>query len=277
MILDEFVNVSISYRNITFYKNKGYDFKINNTYKIPTSDLNIYSQIKINVECDVCKATNLLSYQKYNKSLGNSNYYSCKKCSHNKKKNDFSKISKSISIVKKEKYDKITKQIEIECVLKCSECEDIFDLDNFRKNKNGRYCRVCKRCRSEKFKSYWDNLDVDIKRNRKRSYYRNSIHLNIWRSILKSCLFRKSMKKNEKTIHYLGYSSYDLKYHLQSNFDENMISLFKKDTPISVVNSLKNLRPLEKNKNFIKGDNLDEHSFLIIDEFKTYLKEEYIK
>jgi hypothetical protein len=100
------------------------------------------------------------------------------------------------------------------------------------------------------------------------------------------------MKKNEKTIHYLGYSSSDLKYHLQSNFDENMnwenygeywhidhiipISLFKNDTPISVINSLKNLRPLEKNKNLMKSDNLDEHSLLIIDEFKTYLKDHYI-
>ena len=258
MILDEFVDVFISYRNINFYKNKGYDFKIKNTYEIPTSDLNINSLIKVDVECDICKDKIFLSYQKYNKSLMNSGYYSCKKCSHNKRIKDFSKISKSISDAKKDKYDKITDQIEIQSMLKCGECENSFDLDNFRKNKNGRYCKVCKRCRSEKFKIYWDNLDGDIKRSRKRNYYRNSIHLNIWRSILKSCLFRKSMKKNEKTIHYLGYYSSDLKYHLQSKFDENMnwenygeywhidhiipISLFKNDTPISVVNSLKNLR-----------------------------------
>ena len=61
MILDEFVDVFISYRNINFYKNKGYDFKIKNTYEIPTSDLNINSLIKVDVECDICKDKIFLS------------------------------------------------------------------------------------------------------------------------------------------------------------------------------------------------------------------------
>ena len=55
MILDEYVDISITNRNITYYKNKGYDFQINNIYRIPVSDLFKNSLIKINVECDICR------------------------------------------------------------------------------------------------------------------------------------------------------------------------------------------------------------------------------
>ena len=40
--------------------------------------------------------------------------------------------------------------------------------------------------------------------------------------MLKSYLFRKDIKKNEQTINLLGYSSLDLRDHIESKFDKNM-------------------------------------------------------
>lgn len=292
MILDEYVDISITNRNITYYKNKGYDFQINNIYRIPVSDLFKNSLIKINVECDICRNKKSLSFQKYNKSLSNGGYYSCLRCSHIKIERDFAKLSKSGIESKKEKYDQITKDIEDSGILKCNKCENYSNLSNFRLNRNGRYSRICRSCNYRDYKIYLSNLDKDTKRNRKKKYYRNSIHLNMWRSILKSYLFRKSLKKIDQTISLLGYSSMELKEHLQSMFDENMnwdnygfywhidhiipVSLFKDNTPVRVVNSLSNLRPLEKNKNLAKGKKLDDNFISLINEYQTYLKDDDI-
>lgn len=292
MILDEFVEILITNRNLTYYREKGHDFCINTIYKVSVSDLNENSKIKVNVECDICKIKNLTPFLSYNKSISRGGYYSCKKCRHNKREKDWYKISKYISDAKKKKYDKITNEIEDIGNLECNKCKVIQSLDNFRKNRNGRYIRDCKKCRSDDFKIYYNNLDGDIKRTRKRQYYRNSIQLNLWRSILKAYLFRRSEKKIAQTIESLGYSSLQLRNHLESKFDENMnwdnygtywhvdhiipISIFKEDTPIAIVNSLCNLRPFEKYANFQKGDKLDEESMILIDDFRTYLREECI-
>lgn len=292
MILDQYVVIYITNRNINFYKNKGYDFKINNYYKVSVLDLNSNSMSKVNIECDICKKKRYLSFQKYNKSISNGGYYCCKSCSHEKVQRDLVRLSKSISESKKNKFDKITKEIEISGRLNCNKCGISLTLENFGKNRNGRYSKVCRECKSLDFKIYFQKLDKEVKKNRKRKYYRNSLHLNLWRSVLKSYLFRKDLKKNEQTINLLGYSSLDLREHIESKFDKNMtwenygtywhidhiipISIFRIDAPVSIVNSLSNLRPLEKNKNLIKGNKIDKDSLLIIDEFQTFIEDKYI-
>lgn len=108
-----------------------------------------------------------------------------------------------------------------------------------------------------------------MKRERKRKYYKKSFQQIIWRSILTSFLSRKKIKKNGKTFSLLKYSHQDLTTHLESKFDENMnwenygnywqvdhiipISLFIDSTPTHVVNSLDNLRPLEKKYNLSRS------------------------
>lgn len=90
----------------------------------------------------------------------------------------------------------------------------------------------------------------------------------------------------------MGYSSSDLKKHLESKFNQYMswdnygsywqvdhiipVSLFIESTPIYIVNSLSNLRPLEKNYNLSRGNKIDNDGLQIFDNFKTYIKEEYI-
>lgn len=80
----------------------------------------------------------------------------------------------------------------------------------------------------------------------------------------------------------------ELRYHLESLFTSEMnwsnygsywqidhiipISLFLRETPIGVVNSLNNLRPLHKDENNKKSNKLNDSSLLIIDNFQQYLK-----
>ena len=80
-----------------------------------------------------------------------------------------------------------------------------------------------------------------------------------WRTILTNTLKRFNKKKEDKTINLLGYSALDLKKHIESLFLEGMswenygewhidhikmVSTFDKETPMNIVNSLENLRPL---------------------------------
>lgn len=201
-------------------------------------------------------------------------------------------MSKTIRDIKKMKYDEITSNLEEKGYGICKKCKNKFELDSFRKTKLGRYILTCSICRSIDFKNYYNKIDKDIKRERKRKYYRNSIHINLWRSILKSYLFRKSENKLDETIKLLGYSSNDLKYHLELGFDVYMswenygeywqvdhiipVSFFKEKTPIHVVNSLDNLRPLEKRYNLSRGNKLDDVGLRIFEKYKTYIKDKYI-
>jgi len=115
----------------------------------------------------------------------------------------------------------------------------------------------------------------------------------MWRSILKSSLNRLGQIKKSKSNELVGYDSLTLKLHLESLFDNKMnwdnynkywqvdhiipVSLFKEDTDVSIVNSLDNLRPLCKIYNNSRGNKLDEKGYEILDKYKTYIKDEYIK
>ena len=55
MILDDFVEINISNRNIRYYKEIGYDVAINNIIKVHIKDVYKGSNAKVNVECDLCR------------------------------------------------------------------------------------------------------------------------------------------------------------------------------------------------------------------------------
>ena len=71
MILDEYVVIKGSNRNITYYKSKGYDIKNGEDVKILISDLNIWSKNIINVRCDKCSTDSTTSFKTYLKSTDN--------------------------------------------------------------------------------------------------------------------------------------------------------------------------------------------------------------
>jgi flagellar biosynthesis GTPase FlhF len=121
------------------------------------------------------------------------------------------------------------------------------------------YLKIWHNENPEKRKEYWEKL-----RN-------NRPHIIAWRNTLRLSLNRMGKKKEESTIESLGYSSKDIKSHMESLFKEGMswenwgdwhidhifpVSKFDTGTPISVVNSLDNLQPLWAKDNLSKNNKI---------------------
>jgi hypothetical protein len=300
MILTKEVDLLITNTVITYYRNKGYDISTNKVIKVKVDDLPDGSHILITSNCDICDIDNETKYCDYIKNIKNGGFYSCKKCSHLKRKDTMLKKyntgyikNEDYFLSIKDKYDKITKKIEDNGYIICNKCNISNDLIEYRISKNGRYGKICRICRNKDFLNYNNNLDSKIKQERDKKYYRDYIHVNMWRSILKSTLNRLGHTKNSKSNELIGYNSLSLKIHLESLFNDNMswknygrywevdhiipVSLFKEDTDVGIVNSLDNLRPLCKIYNNSRGNKLDEKGYEILDKYKTYIKDEYIK
>lgn len=136
-------------------------------------------------------------------------------------------------------------------------------------------------------KEWYEINKKDILEKRKEyksSYTKNNKHITAWRNILHKTLSYLGITKEKRTIELLKYSSTELKNHISSLFIEGMdwsnhgtiwhidhiipISKFKKDTPVYIVNSLDNLRPLWVKDNLIKNNKLE---IIPRDYFKEYL------
>lgn len=115
----------------------------------------------------------------------------------------------------------------------------------------------------DKKKEYRNNSCKDKEREYRKKWYKSyknrKPYALAWRTLLNNTLKRMSKKKENETIKLLGYSAIELKEHIESLFLEGMswenysewhidhikmVSEFDKDTPVDIVNSLKNLRPL---------------------------------
>jgi hypothetical protein len=81
MIKESKVLVKINSRNLTHYKNYGYDVSekelLVNVYKLSKN-----SKVKVTAICEICKSENEITYAKYNlnKNRNNKGYYSCFNC-----------------------------------------------------------------------------------------------------------------------------------------------------------------------------------------------------
>jgi len=94
MIVDKEIEIKIAKYNIDHYR-QFFDVKLKDLIKINTEiHLQKYSNIKVNVKCDICQIDRYIKFQSYTKNI-NSNLnhpiYTCDKCSHIKLK-DFNKI-----------------------------------------------------------------------------------------------------------------------------------------------------------------------------------------
>lgn len=135
---------------------------------------------------------------------------------------------------------------------------------------------------------YKNNKEVILKRNKKwrlenperfreltrksgNKFKDNNPHISAWRNILYRTLYSFDKEKNESTEKLMGYNADELRTHIESLFEEGMswenhgewhidhvypLSKFDKDTPISEVNSLDNLKPLWKEDNLRKGNRI---------------------
>lgn len=299
MILDKTIITTISHMNIEYYKSIGYvDIKCNQKIEILISDLPVESNLKINVKCDVCDNVKLLAYQKYNKNIRKYNIYTCNtSCAQFKNKltlkelygsENFNRAEEN-KLKTKEKYDKITEEIEERGYINCKKCLNNRSLSEFL-IKNERYMYICKNCR------YIDrkirNLKgIEDKRKKDRINYRKNIHIHAWRQILKNYLNRKTLIKIEKTYNLLKYSPEELRLNLESKFVDDMnwgnygerwqidhivhVSLFKDDTPFHIANSLDNLRPLDRITNISRGNNIDDDCLIMMRKYKDFIKDDY--
>jgi hypothetical protein len=97
------------------------------------------------------------------------------------------------------------------------------------------------------------------RKNWHRGFKERKPYVLAWRTLLNNTLKRFNKKKESETIKLLGYSALQLKEHIENLFLEGMnwenhgewhidhvkmVSDFDSETPMSVVNSLDNLRPL---------------------------------
>lgn len=115
----------------------------------------------------------------------------------------------------------------------------------------------------DKKREYRNNYSKEKEREHRKRWYKSfkdrKPYVLAWRSLLNNTLKRLGKNKESETIKLLGYSSIELKKHIESLFIEDMswenygkwhinhikmVSEFNKETPVSVVNSLDNLRPL---------------------------------
>jgi hypothetical protein len=304
MILTKKIKTRISHLNIEYYKKLGYDVKCNQDIIIPILDLPKESNKRIIVCCDVCNIEKEISYQKYNKNISSHNIYTCSNiCSVEKiKKTNEERYgirdyvnTDMLKITIKNKYDKITEEIERCGEIECIKCLIEYDIDIFIKNKNGRYKKICKYCRTiinsdNRRKRVFKNPELESEKS--KSNRRKNIHIYTWRGLLKGYLQRKNIKKDDSTFNLLRYEPKNLKKHLESLFLDDMnwdnygsywqidhiipVSLFINNTPTYIANSLENLRPLYTKINISRKNKLDEVGLLLIDNYKTYIKEEYI-
>lgn len=82
MIIDEFIEIKVPHKTVSYYRNKGYMCNVSDFIKIKPYDLPKSSEVRINVECENCKSINNISNNNYiNKQLPKFGFYVCKNCS----------------------------------------------------------------------------------------------------------------------------------------------------------------------------------------------------
>lgn len=87
MIITNKVTIKILKSNIEHYKSVlGNEINILDVIEISPYQLTIGSNLKIDVECEICNIIKNISYRDYMKSKMNKNIYLCLLCSHNKTK-----------------------------------------------------------------------------------------------------------------------------------------------------------------------------------------------
>ena len=84
MLKNEFIEVSISYRNKGHYEKLGYSPILNQNLKIKVEDLSSGSHVKVVAVCEICADEKKLMYCKYIDNKKRHGFYSCRKCSRQK-------------------------------------------------------------------------------------------------------------------------------------------------------------------------------------------------
>ena len=159
------------------------------------------------------------------------------------------------------------------------DCSD-FSKDNTKKNGLQNYCKSCMKIYRQDPK----NRNRILKQMREyEKEYRQREDVKLKRRIinmLHSSLRYLEIKKTDRTHKMLGYSADELVEHLSAlneNWQEYQIdhkipiTWFKKETPIHIINDLRNLQLLTEEENKAKGsryaDEVPEEYKKIVESF----------
>ena len=85
MIVNEYVEIKISKKNIDHFIQFYKDIKLKDIIKADPDKLQKSSNVKVDVSCDICKIERNIKYQAYYKNINSCkehNIYTCDKCSH---------------------------------------------------------------------------------------------------------------------------------------------------------------------------------------------------
>jgi len=225
-------------------------------------------------KCNKVKDESLFYKHKSSKGGYNSQ---CKDCHSlywkkpkEKIKDGFKRCTKCGTVKEIEKF---TKKSTLKSGIRssCKECDKIYrrkrlktsEHIKWRKNYLEKNSDIIKKQRKE----YFENNKEKIY-DRKRKYKEENPHIFAWKNILRNSLRRMNTNKEKHTIELLGYSAEDLKQNLKLKFTDGMtwknygewhidhqkpISAFCKNTPVSIVNALSNLKPMWATTREING------------------------
>lgn len=190
---------------------------------------------------------------------------------------------------------------------KCSKCNKFKPLDLFPQSKQTKIS--CKSCKSEYDKKhYLKNKERRLKQSHEynkiktkdKAWYKRECeymkkrrtqnpHVFRWRDVFNRTLNQvKNNKKSYTTQKHMGYSAKEFKTHIESQFKEGQnwsdvsidhkipITWFKKNTPIHLVNDLRNLQILTLEENISKNNYYaDKISLDYYNEIITFIIDKY--
>lgn len=84
MIVEEYVIIGVSSRNLKHLKELGYDAKVGIDISVLSTHLSETSNTIIHAKCDICDKETRIKKTTYTKSLKKHNYYCCQKCAIDK-------------------------------------------------------------------------------------------------------------------------------------------------------------------------------------------------
>lgn len=225
-----------------------------------------------------------LSYDKFHRNIKSKDGFKtiCKECRKVDDVNYYLSVVKEFRNTDKKhleynrKYKENNEEFVSELKYKWSNSE------NGKKSRKLYYQKNSESIKSKSRNNRIENIELhrsrDKDRNRKdymskyiKKYRSDNPHIFAWRSLLLNTLKRLNTDKSSSTIEMLGYSSDDLKSHIEGLFVDGMswdnygdwhidhkipVSLFEKETDVSIVNALKNLQPLWAIDNLMKSNKI---------------------
>lgn len=151
MLLDEEVIIIWNNSNFKHYANLGYSHTKNGElFSVNVNDLPTYSNIVVNVGCDICGCKNSIKFSDYNMNIKRNKLYRCRACSIKFKKLKTTKpIRETHSwmldyIINVNDGDLLSYGSNKKILMKCPYCGKEKTLSPNRLNTNGFSCTMCK-------------------------------------------------------------------------------------------------------------------------------------